>query len=51
MHGTSIKIINAQQARTYNIYKNTKLKLLKSNAAIWYNKTCRQHGHAAASSD
>jgi hypothetical protein len=23
-------------------YKNTKRKLYKTNAAIWYNKTCRQ---------
>ena len=29
MHGATIKIINAQQARLNNIYKNTKLKLLK----------------------
>jgi len=40
MHGATIKIINAQQARL-NIYKNTKLKLLKTNAAIWFNKICR----------
>ena len=31
----------AQQARLNNIYKNTKLKLLKTNAAIWFNKICR----------
>jgi hypothetical protein len=37
MHGATIKIINAQQARLNNIYKNTKLKLLKTNAAIWFN--------------
>ena len=30
----------AQQA-TLNNYKNTKLKLLKANAAIWFNKLCR----------
>ena len=40
MHGATIKIINAQQARL-NIYKTTKLKLLKTNAAIWFNKICR----------
>jgi hypothetical protein len=34
----------AQQAKAYNIYKNTKLKLLKINAAIWYNKMCRTMG-------
>jgi hypothetical protein len=41
MHGTTIKITNAQQAKPYNNYKNTKLKLLKTNAAIWFNKLCR----------
>jgi hypothetical protein len=39
MHGgTTIKIIDAQQAKLRNKYKNTKLKLLKTNAAIWFNK-------------
>jgi hypothetical protein len=42
MHGATTKIINAQQARLNNIYKNTKLKLLKVNAAIWFNKICRK---------
>jgi hypothetical protein len=41
MHGETMKFINAQQARPYNNFKNTKLKLLKTNAAIWYNKICR----------
>ena len=41
MHGATIKIINAQQARLNNIYKITKLKLLKTNATIWFNKICR----------
>jgi len=41
MHGATIKIINAQQARLNNIYKNTKLKLLKTDASIWFNKICR----------
>jgi len=41
MHGATIKIINAQQARLNNIYKNTKLKLLKNNAAILFNQICR----------
>jgi len=40
MHGVTTKIGNAQQARINNC-KNTKLKLLKSNAAIWFNKICR----------
>ena len=38
-----IKIIEAQQAKICNNYKNTRLKLLKTNAAIWFNKlrVCR----------
>ena len=39
MHGATINIINAQQARLNNIYKNTKLEFLKTNAAIWFNKS------------
>jgi hypothetical protein len=38
MHGTGIEIIEVQQAKIYNTYKNTRLKLLKTNAAIWFNK-------------
>jgi len=37
MNGTGIKIIEAQQAEIYN-YRNIRLKLLKTNAAIWFNK-------------
>ena len=33
MHGATIKVIDAQQAKLTNIYKNTKFKLLKTNAA------------------
>ena len=40
MRSTFISIIEAQQAKIYNNYKNTKLKLLKMNAAIWFNKMC-----------
>jgi hypothetical protein len=35
-------IVDAQQARTINNYNNTTHKLLKTNAAIWYNKICKQ---------
>ena len=42
MHGETVKFTGAQQAKLYNIYKNTKLKLLKTNAAIWFNKICRK---------
>jgi hypothetical protein len=38
MHGTSIEIIEAQQAKIYNTYKNTGLKLLQRIAAICFNK-------------
>jgi hypothetical protein len=41
MHGTNVKIIEAQQARSCNSYKNTKLKLLKTNATICFNKMCK----------
>ena len=40
MHGTTIKVVNAQQPKLHNIFKNTKLKLLKTNA-IWFNKMCK----------
>jgi hypothetical protein len=36
-----VKIIEAQQARSCNSYKNTKLKLLKTNAAIWFDQMCK----------
>jgi hypothetical protein len=41
MHGTTIKIFDAQQAKLRNNYKNTNLKLLKTNVAIWFNKMCK----------
>jgi len=41
MHGVSMKFIEAQQAKFCNTYKNTRLKLLKTNAALWFNKMCR----------
>jgi len=44
LHGHKMKIINAQQAKTLNIYKNTKSKLLKTKAAIWFNKMYRLKG-------
>ena len=40
-HGVkNLKIINAQQANTVNIYRNIKFKLLRNNASIWFNKEC-----------
>ena len=41
MHDTDVKIIDTQQAEIYNMYKNTKLKLLQANTAIWFNKICK----------
>ena len=40
---TNIKFIDAQQAKLAYQYKNTKRKLYKTNAAIWYNKTCTKN--------
>ena len=43
MHGTtSLKFIDAKQAKDIYHYKNLKRKLYRINTAIWYNKTCRQ---------
>jgi len=43
MHGnTKVKFSEAKQARDVYNYKNIKRKLYKTNAAIWYNKICRQ---------
>jgi len=41
MHGATIKIVNAQQEKLNNNYKDTRLKLLKANATIWFNKICK----------
>ena len=35
------KIINAQQTKLCTNHNNTKLKLLETKAAIWFNKMCR----------
>jgi hypothetical protein len=37
----TIKCTSAQQAKPYNNYTNTKVKLLKTKAAIWFNNVCR----------
>jgi hypothetical protein len=39
-----MKITSAQQAKIYNTYKNIRLKLLKTNASMWFNKTCKIKG-------
>jgi hypothetical protein len=42
MHGVdTFKVTDAQQARIINNSKNVKAKLLESNAAIWFNTTCK----------
>jgi len=42
MHGhMNIKFVNAKQAKETYQYRNTREKLYKTNAAIWYNKICR----------
>ena len=45
MHGPlNVKFVNAQQAKQTYQYNNTKQKLYKTNAAVWYNNICR-HFH------
>jgi hypothetical protein len=41
MHGAKVKIVNAKQARLHNSFKNIKCKLLRTDAAIWFNKMCK----------
>ena len=41
MHGVTMKFIEAQQAKLCNTYKNTRLKLLRTNMALRFNKICR----------
>jgi hypothetical protein len=41
-HGVgNIKIITTQQAKFTHNYKNNKLKLLKCNAFLWFNRQCK----------
>jgi hypothetical protein len=43
MYGeNNIKFVIARQAKEVYQYKNIKEKLHRTNAAIWYNKLCRQ---------
>ena len=37
----NMKVINAQQARIIHHHKNTKQKLLKTKAAMWFNSMRR----------
>lgn len=40
-HSTTCFEMKQIKVKIINIYRNTRLKLLVTNAAIWYNKTCR----------
>jgi hypothetical protein len=37
----SVKLISDQQAKGTSIFKNTEGELLRTNAAIWFNKICK----------
>jgi hypothetical protein len=39
MHGPKFKIVLPRQTKPSNTYKNTRLSLLKTNAAVWFNRT------------
>jgi ribosomal protein L37AE/L43A len=41
MHGENMDKLNARQVKACNIFKKSRLKLLKTKAAIWFNKKCR----------
>ena len=41
MLGVNTTTAGAQHATIYNIYKNIKLNVLKTNTAIWFNNICR----------
>jgi len=44
MHGSmNIKYIDTKQAKEIYQFENIKRKLYRTNAAIWYNKTCNPH--------
>jgi ribosomal protein L37AE/L43A len=44
IHGPRNKIVLPQQAKMIKIYKGTRMQLLKTSAAIWFNKQCRSKG-------
>jgi len=50
MHGhTYIKFACAKQAKDAHAYKNTKRRVYKTTAAIWFNKTCKINFFIASS--
>jgi len=36
----NVKFSDTQPAKIFILYKSTKDKLLRANAAVWYNKVC-----------
>ena len=38
----NIKFVNAKKAKETYQYRNSRRKMYKTKAAIWYNKTCRE---------
>jgi hypothetical protein len=44
LYGAKVKIVNAKQARLHNNLKNTKCKLLRTNAAVWRQMTKQASG-------
>ena len=38
---SNIKFVNAKQPKEIYSYKNTKRRLYKTIASVWYNKICR----------
>jgi len=45
MHGATLKTVSAQQAKLSNNCTNSRLKLLKTNAAILFNKMSKVINH------
>jgi hypothetical protein len=43
MRGETVKLVGAQQENLFNTYKNTNLKLLKTNATIWFLQNMLRH--------
>ena len=43
--GLSVHSLSENRAKQVYHYKNTKIKLYKNNAAIWFNKTCKTKHH------
>jgi len=41
MHGANMKIVDAKQAKICYACNNIRIKLLKTNAALWFNKMCK----------